>query len=180
MGSVYKALHTDFNEIHALKVMALELAKDKVFVKRFKLEAVSARRLQHPNVVRVEDVDETEDGQPFIVMEYIQGQNLWDLMTSGPLPVDRVCSLVEQIASALDAANSLNIVHRDIKPQNVMVVDSPSGEVAKVLDFGIARIKEALSSCPASAGNGKWRPSVNINGENACERNESITVQTRR
>src|SRR5208283_2942329 len=62
MGSVYKALHTDFNELHALKTMALELSNDKVFVQRFKLEAVSARRLQHSNVVRVEDVDETEDG----------------------------------------------------------------------------------------------------------------------
>jgi serine/threonine-protein kinase len=149
MGSVYKALHTDFNEFHALKVMAVELAKQKVFVKRFKLEAVSARRLQHPNVVRVEDVDETEDGQPFIVMEHIQGRNLSDLMTAGPLAVDRVCSLVRQIASALDAAHSLDIVHRDIKPQNIMVVDSPSGEVAKVLDFGIARIKEAWGDATA-------------------------------
>lgn len=145
MGSVYKALHTDFNELHALKNMALELSNDKVFVKRFKLEAISARRLQHPNVVRVEDVDETEDGQPFMVMEYLEGCSLSELIKSeGPLGVERVCSIAKQAASALDAAHSLEIVHRDIKPQNIMVIDSASGEVAKVLDFGIARIKEAL------------------------------------
>ncbi|MGD0966363.1 MAG: protein kinase [Candidatus Acidiferrales bacterium] len=145
MGSVYKALHTDFNELHALKNMALELSNDKVFVKRFKLEAVSARRLQHPNVVRVEDVDETEDGQPFMVMEYLDGRSLSELIKSeGSLGVERVCSIAKQTASALDAAHRLEIVHRDIKPQNIMVIDSASGEVAKVLDFGIARIKEAL------------------------------------
>jgi serine/threonine-protein kinase len=150
MGSVYKALHTDFNELHALKTMALELSNDKVFVQRFKLEAVSARRLQHSNVVRVEDVDETEDGQPFMVMEYLEGHSLAELIKSeGSLGVERACSLAKQAASALDAAHRLGIVHRDIKPQNIMVIDSPSGEVAKVLDFGIARIKDAWGDATA-------------------------------
>lgn len=149
MGSVFKVLHIPFRELRALKVMASELAGDGAFIKRFHHEAVFTRMLHHPNAVLVEDVDETEDGQPFIVMEYIDGRRLRDLMSEGPLASERVCSLIKQIASALEAAHRLGIVHRDIKPQNVMIVDSPIGEVAKVLDFGIARIKDGLNATTA-------------------------------
>jgi serine/threonine-protein kinase len=76
MGAVYKAAHLRFNELRALKAMSPELMNDVVFRKRFEHEAVFARRLQHPNVVRIDDIDEAEDGTPFIVMEYIDGQSL--------------------------------------------------------------------------------------------------------
>jgi len=144
MGSVYKALHLAFDEMRALKVIAPELLTDQLFVKRFKHEAVITRRLQHPNAVRVDDIDEAEDGRPFIVMEFIEGKSLKKLIREeGPLPVPRVCSIIKQAAAALDAANKLGMVHRDIKPDNIALVDAPDGEMVKVLDFGIAKVKEA-------------------------------------
>lgn len=144
MGSVYKALHLRFGEIRALKVIGHELASDATFVKRFEHEAVITRKLQHPNAVRVDDIDEAEDGRPFIVMEFIDGTSLKKVIQSeSPLPVTRVCSIIKQAASALDTAHHLGMVHRDIKPDNIMLVETPEGEQAKVLDFGIAKVKEA-------------------------------------
>jgi len=108
MGAVYKALHMHFQELRALKVIAAALASDKKFVKRFEQEAILARKLQHPNAVRVDDIDETEDGQPFIVMEYIEGKNLRDVIAEeGPMTPTRVASIIRQVASALDAAHHL-------------------------------------------------------------------------
>jgi len=144
MGSVYKALHLRFGEIRALKVIGQELASDATFVKRFEHEAVITRKLQHPNAVRVDDIDEAEDGRPFIVMEFIDGASLKKLIQSqSPLPVPRVCSIIKQAASALDAAHRLGMVHRDIKPDNIVLVETLAGEQAKILDFGIAKVKEA-------------------------------------
>ena len=147
MGAVYKALHIAFDELRALKVMNSEFMSDELFVRRFKQEAVITRKLQHPNAVRVDDIDEAEDGRPFIVMEYIRGQNLKELIKQdGYLPVPRVCSIVKQVASALEAAHRLGMVHRDIKPANIVLVETPAGEKAKVLDFGIAKLKEARAT----------------------------------
>ena len=151
MAVVYKALHVRFDELRALKVMSPELAVDQAFVKRFMQEAVITRKLQHPNAVRLDDIDEAEDGRPFIVMEYIEGRSLKEVVQrEAPMPVDRVCSIAKQVAAALDAAHRLGMVHRDIKPANIVLVGRPpsSGnaalpERAKVLDFGIAKIKEA-------------------------------------
>jgi len=147
MGAVYKAMHVHFNELRALKVISPELASDATFVRRFEQEAVMTRKLQHPNAVRVEDIDHAENGHPFIVMEYIEGRNLKDVIEQeAPLAVRRVCSIVKQVAAALDAAHALGIVHRDIKPANLALVRSDKvglrGEQAKVFDFGIAKLKE--------------------------------------
>lgn len=147
MGAVYKALHMHFDEFCALKVMAPNLLHDKALVKRFGHEAIFARKLRHKNAVRVEDFDETEDGRPFIVMEFIEGQSLKRLMEStGPLSVARVCSIAEQTASALDAAHRIGLVHRDIKPDNIVLLNSQGKETAKVLDFGIAKIRDGLNT----------------------------------
>ncbi|HKV80489.1 MAG TPA: serine/threonine-protein kinase [Candidatus Sulfotelmatobacter sp.] len=148
MGTVYKAMHVRFNELRALKVISAELASDAGFVRRFEQEAVMTRKLQHPNAVRVEDIDHAEDGRPFIVMEYIEGRNLKDVIEQdAPLAVRRVCSIVKQVAAALDAAHALGIVHRDIKPANLALVRAGNvigfrSEQAKVFDFGIAKLKE--------------------------------------
>jgi serine/threonine protein kinase len=152
MGAVYKALHMHFDEVRAMKVIAAGLASDRTFVKRFEQEAILARKLQHPNAVRVDDIDTTEDGQPFIVMEYIEGKNLRKIIsTEGPMPARRVSAIVRQVASALDAAQRLGIVHRDIKPENIVLIQSKKEDVAKVLDFGIAKLKEGLGGTTATS-----------------------------
>jgi len=143
MGAVYKAQHTGFDELRAIKVLNPELTGDEKFHQRFKQEAYITRKLQHPNAVRVEDIDLAEDGCPFIVMEYIEGKGLDRVMQEqGALPPPRACAIARQVASALDAAHRLGMVHRDIKPENILLVQTAEGERAKVLDFGIARVKE--------------------------------------
>jgi len=143
MGAVYEALHLRFNERRALKVMSPDVASDPEFVKRFEREAILTRRLQHPNAVRVDDIEEAEDGRPYIVMEFVEGQSLKRLIQEeGPLPVPRVSAIIKQVAAALEAAHQLGMVHRDIKPDNIVLLSTPAGEQAKVLDFGIAKLKE--------------------------------------
>jgi serine/threonine-protein kinase len=144
MGAVYKAQHTGFDELRAIKVLNPEFAGRAELHERFKREAYITRKLRHPNAVQVEDIDEAEDGCPFIVMEYIEGKSLKLVMEEqGPLPAARVCAIAKQVAAALDAAHRLGMVHRDIKPDNIVLVQTEEGEKAKVLDFGIARIKES-------------------------------------
>jgi serine/threonine-protein kinase len=143
MGAVYKAKHTGFDELRAIKVLNPELAGDAKFLERFKREAYITRKLRHPNAVQVEDIDKAEDGCPFIVMEYIDGQSLMQAMQErGPMPAWRVCDIAKQVAEALDAAHRLGMVHRDIKPDNIVLIQTREGERAKVLDFGIARLRE--------------------------------------
>jgi serine/threonine-protein kinase len=136
MAVVYEATHIAFDERRALKVMN---GNDEEFARRFIREAQLTRRLQHPNAVRVDDIEKAEDGRPFIVMEFIEGPSVKDLIKQGPLPVNRVCDIARQVASALEAAHALGIVHRDIKPTNLMLVDTAAGDHVKVVDFGIAR-----------------------------------------
>lgn len=144
MASVYKARHRLLNEMRAVKVVSAKFADDEDFLKRFRHEAAIARKLRHENAVWVEDLDEIEDGRPFIAMELLQGDDLRKLIKEqGPLAVDRSLKLGAQVASALSAAHRLGIVHRDIKPDNILITHDDSGnEVAKVLDFGIAKAKE--------------------------------------
>jgi len=153
MAVVYKAVHTSFQELRALKVMNPALALDNAFVKRFTHEAVLTRKLLHPNAVRVDDIDEADDGRPFIVMEYIEGRNLEEVIRhEAPMSWNRVCEIIRQVASALDYAHRMNIVHRDIKPSNIVLIRETTPhhpdqikETAKVLDFGIAKALEAGS-----------------------------------
>src|SRR5713101_6776659 len=147
MAAVYKARHLTFNEIRALKVVNNKLLSDPDFLKRFKNEAIITRKLRHPNAVQLDDFDTTEDGRPFIVMEYVQGKNLrsW-IYGANPIPIPRALNICKQIAAALGAAHKLGIVHRDIKPDNILLVPQPgqvesTQDLVKVLDFGIAKMQ---------------------------------------
>ena len=143
MASVYRARHLAFGETVAIKLVGPKLAHDADFLKRFRTEAVVTRKLQHPNAVRVEDLDTTEDGRPFIIMEYVNGRSLREVIrTEGALALPRAVAIARQACSALAAAHAIGITHRDIKPDNILLTPSPGGELVKVLDFGIAKVKE--------------------------------------
>jgi serine/threonine-protein kinase len=144
MATVYKAHHELLDEFRALKVIKADLAHDPEFMGRFKNEAIMARRLTHPNAVRVDDLDIAEDGLPFIAMELVVGDTLKALIQrSGALPVSLVLDITLHICEALDAAHKLGLVHRDIKPENIVLIAQENGPpVAKILDFGISRLRE--------------------------------------
>ncbi len=153
MASVYKAKHLAFNEIRAIKIVSSRFIDDEAFLKRFRNEAVITRKLQHPNAVRVDDLDTTDDGRPFMIMEYVRGRDLREVIEKeGPLVVNRVLYLAKQIVSALGAAHALGITHRDIKPDNILLVrEGDNPEQVKVLDFGIAKVREGAFDTGSSA-----------------------------
>ena len=137
MAEVYLARDRELGRDVAFKMLRGQYAHDEEVVERFEREAKSAASLSHPNVVSVYDRGETEDGSCFIVMEYISGGNLKErIREKGPLPPDEAVAIALQVARALRAAHEGGVVHRDVKPQNVLLTES--GE-AKVADFGIAR-----------------------------------------
>jgi serine/threonine protein kinase len=145
MGAVYKGRHVTFNEFCAIKVVNDSIAGDANFLQRFQTEAVVTRKLRHPNAVRVDDFDYTDDGRPFIVMELVEGQNVGEILQAeGPFRVPRAVRIATQAARALGAAHKLGFVHRDIKPGNIILTTDEQGqETAKVLDFGIAKLRQA-------------------------------------
>jgi serine/threonine protein kinase len=144
MGVVYRGRHLTFNEVCAIKIVNDAIAGDKNFLQRFQTEAVVTRKLRHPNAVRVDDFDYTDDGRPFIVMELVEGKNIGEILhEEGPLRVPRAVRIATQAARALGVAHKLGIVHRDIKPGNIILATDEQGqETAKVLDFGIAKLLE--------------------------------------
>ncbi|HET8895533.1 MAG TPA: serine/threonine-protein kinase [Gaiellaceae bacterium] len=140
MATVYLARDTVLDRPVALKVLAEHLADDDAFRERFLREARLAAKFVHPNVVQVYDADEDERG-PFIVMEYVDGHTLADeLKRRGRLPPAEAVGIGIQVCAALEAAHEAGLVHRDIKPQNILL--RPDGRV-KIADFGIARSLDA-------------------------------------
>jgi serine/threonine protein kinase len=144
MGVVYRARHLIWNEEKALKVLVAAGAAAQQGLKGLMAEALVMRQLQHPHIVRVEDADYTEDDQPFVVMEYVDGQSLRQKLDGeGPLAPDLALQIAAQTCSALSAAHQKGIIHRDIKPQNLLLAKNADGsETVKVIDFGIAKVRE--------------------------------------
>ncbi len=143
MGEVYRGCHEPLGDTVAIKVLKKEHAKDERMVARFRREARSTSRVQHRNVVGIFDMGQLDDGRLYLVMEYISGKSLVDILDEqGALPVNRALRLAVQIADAMAAAHSMGIMHRDLKPENIVILDTPEGEHVKVLDFGLARMVE--------------------------------------
>lgn len=144
MGAVYKVEHVRMGKVMALKVMRPEFARDKEAVARFVSEAQIVSRLAHVHTISVFDFGEAEDGSLYIAMEYCPGQDLASALASeGRFSEERAASVVCQVLRSLAEAHDAGIVHRDMKPGNVMLLKSREGDdFAKVLDFGIAKLSE--------------------------------------
>ena len=143
MGAVYRGKHVLMEKTVAIKVLRPSLAVDNEVVGRFSREAKAASRISHPHAVNVTDFGEDEHGVVFLVMEYLDGRTLKEIIRSeGPLALDRIVEIVRQVAGALDAAHQQGVIHRDLKSDNIMLSSTNGGDWAKVLDFGIAKIQQ--------------------------------------
>ena len=161
MGEVYRAQHVHLKRPIALKLLRRSLSDDPEMWGRFEREAQLVSKLENPHIVRVFDFGRTNDGQLFLAMEFVEGETLEDRLKKGPLaPADAV-EILAQVLDGLNEAHGLGVVHRDLKPPNIMLGRRrEGGERAKILDFGIARLGDA----PSSAENTKLTQSGMIVG----------------
>ncbi len=157
MGEVYRARDARLGRDVAIKVLPADLASNEERLKRFEKEARSASALSHPNIVSVFDIG-TTDGVSWIAMELVDGDNLRKLLASGPLPLKRMLGISTQIAEGLAKAHATGIVHRDVKPENVMVTREG---IVKILDFGLAK----LTSPTGETGEVTQSPTVSAGTE---------------
>ena len=144
MGAVYRAENLATRGRVAIKVLHPEMLENAEAVARFEREAVALGRVAHPNIAASRDVGRLDDGACFLVLDYLEGEDLRAVVNRGPLPEERALRIARQIALGLDAVHAIGIVHRDLKPENVMLVrDGAASDVVKVLDFGIAKVPAA-------------------------------------
>lgn len=171
MGSVFLGRDPELDRAVAIKTVRhldLDEPKRQTFLIRFKNEARAAARLSHPSIVAVYDVGEDEAVGPYLVFEYVAGTNLKEILRSrGPMQAKETVRMARQIASAIDVAHAAGVIHRDIKPDNILV--SPEGQ-AKLADFGVARVPDAALTkegqflgtpcyaAPETLGSGKYGP----------------------
>ncbi|MDB4930009.1 MAG: Serine/threonine protein kinase Endoplasmic reticulum rane [Myxococcaceae bacterium] len=147
MGSVYRAAHRTLKTAYAVKILSEEFSDDETVAERFRREALACSRLQHENVVYVTDFGVDPTLGLYLVMEFVDGPSLGQMLRHGPLAPGRVGRIVEQVCDAMSAAHRLDIVHRDLKPDNILVYRDPARrDFVKVVDFGIARIRMADAS----------------------------------
>ena len=135
MGEVYSAEDTNLHRQVAIKVLPDEFAHDAERLARFQREAQVLASLNHPNIATLHGLEES-DGKRFIVMELVEGQTLAHRLLKGPLPVDEALDVCRQIAEGLEAAHEKGVIHRDLKPGNVMIT---ADDKVKILDFGLAK-----------------------------------------
>lgn len=145
MGTVYKVKEIESGKILAVKFLQKELAKDNAALKRFEQETESASKLSHPNLVNVYKHGKTESGEAYLVMDFLEGKSLSQtIQDEGTLEQDRTLDIFLQICDGLEHAHDNGVIHRDIKPTNIILTrDSSGAEVAKLVDFGIAKVMNA-------------------------------------
>src|SRR6266404_215907 len=175
MGAVYKARDSELDRIVALKLIRSELAKNPEILRRFKQELILARQVTHKNVIRIFDLGQS-DGIKFITMDFVEGQNLRELLLErGKFPAEQAARVMLQICRALEAAHTEGVIHRDLKPQNVML--SPDGRVY-VMDFGIARSAylPGMTQTGALIGTPEYMSPEQARGEKLTERSDLFSL----
>ena len=175
MANVYLAQDTILNRQVAVKILRGDLADDEKFVRRFQREALSASKLNHPNIVEVYDVGE-DNGQYYIVMEYVNGKTLKSLVKKrGALTLPEVIDIMTQLLSAVMCAHDSYIIHRDIKPQNVMILED--GKV-KIMDFGIAMALNSneLTQTNSVMGSVHYLPPEQANGSGSTIKSDIYSL----
>lgn len=163
MGIVYQARQAGLDRIVALKVLLSHLSSRERFVERFLREAKSAATLDHPNIVTIYEVGEDE-GTYFFSMKFVEGEDLEDELSRGPIPLERAVDIIQQVAEGLAHAHGKGVVHRDIKPANIIV---DAGGQAVITDFGIARAawEERLTDAGVSMGTVEYMSPEQFRGE---------------
>jgi len=148
MGSVYEAIQLRLNKRVAIKLMSRDLTANQIALRRFRREAEITSQLGHPHLVNVMDFGTTDTGEPYMVMEYLEGEDLDHRLTRvGRLSPEAAVPIVRQVASGLTAAHARGIVHRDMKPANIFLVAAEGvSDYVKVLDFGISKVKSARTN----------------------------------
>jgi serine/threonine-protein kinase len=155
MGRVYKAHHARLmKRTFAIKILLGDLAADPTMRKRFEQEAETASRLQHPNVVSVLDFGNTEGGLLYLVMEFVAGEALSELIKTGPLPEKRVIAITQKLCLGLAHAHSQGLIHRDFKPDNVVLATQDQGDTPRILDFGLAIVRSPEEASIRLTGSG--------------------------
>ena len=175
MANVYLAYDTILDRDVAVKVLRGDLSNDEKFVRRFQREALNASSLSHPNIVEVYDVGD-DNGQYFIVMEYIEGKNLKDLIKKrGKLTVTEVVDIMSQISDGLSVAHDSYIIHRDIKPQNIMILENG---MVKITDFGIAMAMNAtqLTQTNSVMGSVHYLPPEQASGKGSTLKSDIYSM----
>jgi tetratricopeptide (TPR) repeat protein len=170
MGAVYKARDRELDRLVALKVIRSELAGQPSVLQRFKQELILARSITHRNIIRIFDLG-VANGLRFITMEFVEGQDLNSLLEEKKFPPAEAVAIIQQVCAALEAAQAENVVHRDLKPHNIML--EPSGRVC-VMDFGLARSLEAggLTQVGAVLGTPNYMSPEQAKGEPADARSD--------
>ncbi|MDH5743700.1 MAG: protein kinase [Candidatus Aminicenantes bacterium] len=175
MGEVYKVRDTKLDEEMALKLLKPDIASDESMIERFRNELKRARKITHKNVCRMHDFHE-EEGTPFITMEYVAGDDLKSqIQKKGKIPVEEALSITRQVIVGLTEAHELGVVHRDLKPQNIMI--DKKGH-AKIMDFGIARSVEApgVTTTGMIVGTPDYISPEQAEGEEADQRSDIYSL----
>ena len=159
MGAVYLGEHVLMHKRIAVKILHPEVDDQPEIVARFEREAVVGAHMRHPNIAHATDFGKLDDGAYFLVLDYIEGRNLGDLIREGPMAASRVTRIAKQVAGALAAAHALGIVHRDMKPRNIML---DANMVPHLIDFGFAKM--SADKLPLTASRGDARPKSRLTG----------------
>jgi len=178
MGVVYKIEHVHIGKLMAMKLLHGELSRDKETLKRFKREAEAASHLDHPNTVQIFDFGR-DQGLTYLIMEYLDGHDLgWVIQHEGPLDFQRVARICAQACGSIGQANAVGIIHRDVKPENIMVIQGRDRtDMTKVLDFGLAKLRhsdaaQTLTRQGSIIGTPYYMAPEHIRGEEVDERSD--------